>query len=156
MDENEIKETNIAEQKNENANSSAGSSANKPGKGLELKQLANDTCIVAYGYIKSLKMNGHTSIGNLIFQEMMNMTTAANLASESIGRDRFTQMLESGYYATGKLMVYLDFCASLGIDENDRNMIINSISTIHKIFAASVKTVRSRTQVRSEAANVNV
>ncbi len=148
MEENEIKETNVAEEKNE--------SANKQSKGLELKQLANDTCIVAYGYIKSLKMNGHTSIGNLIFQELMNMTTAANLASESIGRDRFTQMLESGYYATGKLMVYLDFCASLGIDENDRDMLINSISTIHKIFAASVKTVRSRTQLKAETANVNV
>lgn len=148
MEENEIKETNVAEEKNE--------SANKQSKGLELKQLANDTCIVAYGYIKSLKMNGHTSIGNLIFQELMNMTTAANLASESIGRDRFTQMLESGYYATGKLMVYLDFCASLGIDENDRDMLINSISTIHKIFAASVKTVRSRTQMKAETANVNV
>ena len=148
MEENEIKETNVAEEKNE--------SANKQSKGLELKQLANDTCIIAYGYIKSLKMNGHTSIGNLIFQELMNMTTAANLASESIGRDRFTQMLESGYYATGKLMVYLDFCASLGIDENDRDMLINSISTIHKIFAASVKTVRSRTQMKAETANVNV
>ncbi len=119
MEENEIKETNVAEEKNE--------SANKQSKGLELKQLANDTCIVAYGYIKSLKMNGHTSIGNLIFQELMNMTTAANLASESIGRDRFTQMLESGYYATGKLMVYLDCCACLGIDENDRDRLIRSI-----------------------------
>ncbi|MBP5181142.1 MAG: hypothetical protein J6127_07630 [Clostridiales bacterium] len=148
MEEKDIKEQTAEQEKNDNQ---------KPqGKGLELKQMANDTCIFAYGYIKSLKMNGHTSIGNLVFQEVMQMTTSANLASESIGRDRFTEMLESGYYATGRLMVYLDFCAMLNIDENDRITLLNQISTIHKIFAASVKTVRSRSQVKMETANVNV
>jgi len=112
--------------------------------GSDLKELASGVCIVIYGYISSLKNEGHTSMGNLLFQEMMNMNAAASLASESIGRDKFIENLEKGFYSSGRLLVYLDFCGTLDKNNTMREAIIESVTGIHKIFAASVKTVRSK------------
>ncbi|MBR1798152.1 MAG: hypothetical protein IJ757_09140 [Clostridiales bacterium] len=122
-------------------------SNNKGNKQLpkpDMKDLASSACIMAYGFVRDLKANGHTSVGNLIFQESMKMATSAAIAGESIGRDRFTENLEAGFYATGRLLVYLEFVGTLGADENVRTSLINAVTTIHKIFAASVKTVRSK------------
>ena len=113
-------------------------------KKSDLKALANAVCITIYGYIVDLKNNGHYSLGNILFQEMMKMTSAATLASESIGKERFFQNLEDGFYSSGKLLVYLEFAASLGINEKVRGAIVESVTGIHKIFAASVKTVKAK------------
>ncbi len=114
------------------------------GKKSDLQGMAAGVCIVIYGYIADLKNNGHSSLGNLLFQEMMKMNTAASLASESIGRDRFFENLETGFYSSGRLLVYLEFAASLNINNTLREAIIESVTGIHKIFAASVKTVRAK------------
>ena len=132
----------------ETAKSSTNSSGNESngGKrsGSDLKELASGVCIVIYGYISALKNEGHTSMGNLLFQEMMNMNAAASLASESIGRDKFIENLEKGFYSSGRLLVYLDFCGTLDKNNTMREAIIESVTGIHKIFAASVKTVKSK------------
>lgn len=112
------------------------------GKKSDLQGMAAGVCIVIYGYIAELKNNGHSSLGNLLFQEMMKMNTAASLASESIGRDRFFENLETGFYSSGRLLVYLEFAASLNINSTLREAIIESVTGIHKIFAASLRTVR--------------
>jgi len=113
-------------------------------KKKELKDLAEAASVVSYGYIKDLKMMGHNSLGNLVFQETMKMLVAASIASESIGKDRFMENLESGFYSSGTILVYLNFAEILGTNDTVRIMLIDSVTTIHKIFAASVKTVRSR------------
>lgn len=126
----------------------AGNSQNNSGSGKrngsDLKELTNGVCIVLYGYISTLKNEGHASMGNLLFQEMMTMNAAAGLVSESIGRDRFTENLEKGFYSSGRLLVYLEFCASIDSNNTVREAIVESVTGIHKIFAASVKTVRSK------------
>ena len=109
-----------------------------------LKEVASNASIIAYGYVADLKGNGHTSIGDLIFRETMRMTVAASLASESIGRDRFLEHLESGFYASGRLLVYLDFTVTIPVSENTRETLITSVTAAHKIFAASVKTVKNK------------
>ena len=65
----------------------------------------------------------------------------------SIGRDKFTEHLEDGFYASGRLLVYLDFAQYLTTNDAIRLELIESITTIHKIFAASVKTVRSKNPI---------
>ncbi len=110
----------------------------------ELKNLALGAAVASYGYIKDLKANGHNSLGNLIFQDSMKILTSAGIASGSIGRDRFTEHLEDGFYASGRLLVYLDFAQYLTTNDAIRLELIESITTLHKIFAASVKTVRSK------------
>ena len=130
-----------------NSGSAASSNADNSGgkrSGSDLKELANGVCIVLYGYISALKNEGHASMGNLLFQEMMNMNAAASLASESIGRDKFIENLEKGFYSSGRLLVYLDFCGAIDKNNTMREAIIESVTGIHKIFAASVKTVRSK------------
>ena len=112
--------------------------------GSDLRELVNGVCIVLYGYIGTLKNEGHTSMGNLLFQEMMCMIAAASLTSESIGRDRFTENLEKGFYSSGRLLVYLEFYGTLDKNNTVREAIVESVTGIHKIFAASVKTVKSR------------
>lgn len=109
-----------------------------------LKEVASNASIIAYGYVADLKGNGHTSIGDLIFRETMRMTVAASLASESIGRDRFLEHLESGFYASGRLLVYLDFTGTIPVSGNTRETLIDSVTAAHKIFAASVKTVKNK------------
>lgn len=111
-------------------------------KANNLKALAENASIVSYGFIGDLKTNGHNSLGDLIFRDTMTMMCAASLASESIGRDRFTDFLEKGFYATGRLLVYLNFAGVLNVNENVRESLIESITGVHKIFAASLRTVR--------------
>lgn len=109
-----------------------------------LREMATSVCIVIYRYIGELKGKSHNSLGNLIFQETMKMTVAASLASESIGRDKFFENLEDGFYSSGRLLVYLDFAGTLGVHDELRQAIVETVTGIHKIFAASVKTVRSK------------
>ena len=127
--------------KGEAAKNDAGN--NEPPKPA-LKDMAAGVCIVLYSYIAELKANGHNALGNLIFQETMKMTTAASIASESIGRERFFENLEDGFYSSGRLLVYLDFAQTLKVHDDLRLAIIETVTGVHKIFAASVKTVKSK------------
>ena len=138
-------------------NSSAGSAGGNSGeKGkTDLKSLAFDTSIVAYGYIRKLKSQGNTSIGDLIFREIMNMNCAASLASESFGRDRFLDYLEKGFYSSGRLLVYLDFAGAVTPGDGTREALIEAVTGVHKIFAASCRTVRSK-QYKTSRDFVNV
>lgn len=145
MNENEINENAMPANESEvSGNDSRNDSGSGKRSGSDLKELAHQVCIVIYGYIGVLKNEGHTSMGNLLFQEMMNMNAAASLTSESIGRDRFIENLEKGFYSSGRLLVYLEFCGTLDKNNAVREAIVESVTGIHKIFAASVKTVRSK------------
>ena len=135
-------------------NSSAGGNSGDKGK-TDLKSLAFDTSIVAYGYIRKLKSQGNTSIGDLIFREIMNMNCAASLASESFGRDRFLDYLEKGFYSSGRLLVYLDFAGAVTPGDGTREALIEAVTGVHKIFAASCRTVRSK-QYKTSRDFVNV
>jgi len=120
-------------------------------KANNLKELAENASIVAYGFVGDLKAKGHNSLGDLIFRDAMTMICAASLASESIGRDRFTDFLEKGFYATGRLLVYLNFAGVLSVNDNVRESLVESITGVHKIFAASLRTVRkSQTKMVSQ------
>ena len=120
-------------------------------KANNLKELAENASIVTYGFVGDLKAKGHNSLGDLIFRDAMTMICAASLASESIGRDRFTDFLEKGFYATGRLLVYLNFAGVLSVNDNVRESLVESITGVHKIFAASLRTVRkSQTQMVSQ------
>lgn len=120
-------------------------------KANNLKELAENASIVAYGFVGDLKAKGHNSLGDLIFRDTMTMICAASLASESIGRDRFTDFLEKGFYATGRLLVYLNFAGVLSVNDNVRESLVESITGVHKIFAASLRTVRkSQTKMVSQ------
>ena len=120
-------------------------------KANNLKELAENASIVAYGFVGDLKAKGHNSLGDLIFRDAMTMICAASLASESIGRDRFTDFLEKGFYATGRLLVYLNFAGVLSVNDNVRESLVESIMGVHKIFAASLRTVRkSQTKIVSQ------
>ncbi len=151
-----IKETDKMEDENNNFDSSvpeveeiareAASQGSKNEKTNEkannLKELADNASVVSYGFIGDLKSKGHNSLGDLVFRDTMTMICAANLASESIGKDRFTEYLEKGFYATGRLLVYLNFAGTLAVNENVREALIDSVTGVHKIFAASLRTVR--------------
>ena len=127
------------------------SSETRSEKANNLKELAENASIVAYGFVGDLKAKGHNSLGDLIFRDAMTMICAASLASESIGRDRFTDFLEKGFYATGRLLVYLNFAGVLNVNENVRESLVESITGVHKIFAASLRTVRkSQTKMVSQ------
>lgn len=120
-------------------------------KANNLKELAENASVVAYGFVGDLKAKGHNSLGDLIFRDAMTMICAASLASESIGRDRFTDFLEKGFYATGRLLVYLNFAGVLSVNDNVRESLVESITGVHKIFAASLRTVRkSQTKMVSQ------
>ena len=123
------------------------SSETRSEKANNLKELAENASIVAYGFVGDLKAKGHNSLGDLIFRDAMTMICAASLASESIGRDRFTDFLEKGFYATGRLLVYLNFAGVLSVNDNVRESLVESITGVHKIFAASLRTVR-KTQTK--------
>lgn len=125
---------------NETSGSSSGGN-NEKGK-TDLKSLAFDTSIIAYGYIGTLKSQGNSSLGDLIFREIMNMNCAASLASESIGRERFLDYLEKGFYSSGRLLVYLDFAGAVTPQDKVRETLIDAATGVHKIFAASIRTVR--------------
>ena len=127
------------------------SSETRSEKANNLKELAENASIVAYGFVGDLKAKGHNSLGDLIFRDAMTMICAASLASESIGRDRFTDFLEKGFYATGRLLVYLNFAGVLSVNDNVRESLVESITGVHKIFAASLRTVRkSQTKMVSQ------
>lgn len=134
-------------QKPASSNSSSASFQASSGgeqKKQELKDMAATVCLTIYQYVGELKSNNHTSLGNLVFQETMKMAAAATLASESIGRERFFENLEDGFYSSGRLLVYLNFAESLKVHDELRQAITETVLGIHKIFAASVKTVRSK------------
>ncbi len=113
-------------------------------KKAELKDLAESAAVASYSFIKDLKAKGHNSLGNLIFRETMDMLCAACMASESIGIDKFIEQLETGFYSSGKLLVCLEFASTLGANENIRITVVDNVTVIHKICAASIKTVMSK------------
>ena len=109
-----------------------------------LKEMANNFNLVNYEYVKALKIAGHTSIADMIFKEAMALCYAANLSSEAIGRNRFVEFLEGGYYSSGRILMLYDFSKSIGVEDNVREGLIDSVTGMHKIFAASLKTVRNK------------
>lgn len=114
-----------------------------PKEKTSLKDMANSCSLVGYEFVKALKREGHTSIADLIFKEFMTIACASNLSSEAIGKNRFYELLETGYYSSGRLLVYLEFCKSIGVEKNIREALVESVTGIHKILAASIKTVRA-------------
>jgi len=115
-----------------------------------LKDMANNCVLVNYEYVKSLKQEGHTSIADLIFKEGMEMCCSSNLSAEAIGRNRFVEYLERGYYSSGRLLVYLEFSKSIGVADNVREALADSVTGIHKIFGASLNTVRAKAKAQTE------
>lgn len=138
-----VPELESAEEKQQVSQSSQTSSQNsRNDKANNLRELAENASITAYAFIGDLKAKGHNSLGDLIFRDTMTMMCSASLASESIGKDKFTEFLEKGFYATGRLLVYLNFAGTLDVNESVREMLIDSITGVHRIFAASLRTVR--------------
>ncbi|MCQ2515572.1 MAG: hypothetical protein MJ094_01755 [Saccharofermentans sp.] len=121
---------------------------------LSLKDMSNNFNLVNYEYVKALKIAGHTSIADMIFKEAMALCCAANLSSDAIGRNRFVEFLENGYYSSGKLLMLYEFSKSIGVEDNVREGLVDSVTGMHKIFAASIKTVRAKAaKVQSEQVN---
>ncbi len=119
-----------------------------------LKDMANNFNLVNYEYVKALKIAGHTSIADMIFKEAMALCSAANLSSDAIGRNRFVEFLENGYYSSGRLLMLYEFSKSIGVEDNVCEGLVDSVTGMHKIFAASVKTVRAKAaKVQSEQVN---
>ena len=148
MDESE-KDLDMATPETNKAQEQPARQSQPADKKVELKEMASAVCTTSYAYVAELKNNGHASLGNLIFQEMMTMNASATLASESIGRDRFLENLEEGFYSSGKLLVYLNFAEFLKVNDALRTALVESVTGIHKIYAASVKTVKSKQRVPS-------
>ena len=73
----------------------------------DLKELSADLAMNTYAFASVIKKNGHATIADMLFKEAMNVQMASNLASEAIGRERFIEYLEDGYYASGRIMEYL-------------------------------------------------
>lgn len=123
----------------------------KKGKGDEFRSTVSNYAVSMYEYAAQVKKTGHSSLADLMFRDLMKIIMATNTASEAIGREKFIELLEEGYYASSRIMEYMKFLADLGISGNMYEPLMENNERIHRVFGASLKTTRSKKQAATIA-----
>lgn len=106
--------------------------------------LAAEFAIDMYHYAASIKQNGHATLSDLIFKDVMEIYLSANMASNAIGRDKFIACLENAYYASGRVIEYLHFAALISATDYNQTELLDKADRIHRIYAVSIKTATSK------------
>lgn len=109
-------------------------------KRKDLDVIATEFAIAVYGFAAHVRSLGHVSLSEMMFKEVMNVNLAANMASDSIGKERFIRCLEDGFYSSGKVIEYLKFSTLAGVTAEESGRLYDEADKIHRIFAASLRT----------------
>jgi hypothetical protein len=113
-------------------------------KRKDLNIIATEFAIAVYGYAAHVKSLGHASLAEMFFKEAMTVYLSANMASDSIGKDRFIKFLDEGFYSSGRIIEYLKFSTLIGISVEESGILFEEADKIHRIFAASVRTATGK------------
>lgn len=135
---------------NHKQNYSSNVNSDGKSKGDSFKSTVADYAVSMYQYASWIKSNGHLLVADAMFEDLMTIIMATNTASEAIGREKFIELLEDGYYASSRMIEYMKFLFSIGVSGNMYEPLLENNARIHKVFGASIKTMRSKKQ------NVNV
>lgn len=126
-------------------------------KRKDLNIIATEFAIAVYGYAAHVRSLGHASLAEMIFKEVMGVYLSANMASDSIGKDRFIKCLNEGFYSSGRIIEYLKFSTLIGIAVEESAILFEEADKIHRIFAASVRTATgSKKQQLAPASASNI
>lgn len=109
-------------------------------KRKDLNIIATEFAIAVYGFAAHVRSLGHASLAEKLFSEAMSVYLSANMASDSIGKDRFIRFLDEGFYSSGRIIEYLKFATLIGIAVEESGILFEEADKIHRIFAASVRT----------------
>ena len=113
-------------------------------KRKDLNIIATEFAIAVYGYAAHVRSLGHASLAEKLFSEAMSVYLSANMASDSIGKDRFIKFLDEGFYSSGRIIEYLKFSTLIGITVQESGILFEEADKIHRIFAASVRTATGK------------
>lgn len=113
-------------------------------KGNDFRKSVSDYALSMYSYAAGVKNKGHISLADLMLKDLMTIIMSTNTASDSIGREKFTQMLEEGYYASSRMIEYMKFLNSMNVRNNMYEPLLEENERIHRVFAASLKTTRAK------------
>lgn len=128
---------------------SSNYSSKKSNDKRALNELASEFAIDMYRYAAFIRQKGHATLADMIFRDSMVINLAANTASSAIGKNRFIQCLEDGYYSSGKVIEYLKFAALCETSGGSNSALMEKAETIHKIFAVSIKTATGKNKKAS-------
>jgi len=117
---------------------------NEEEKRKDLNIIATEFAIAVYGYAAHVKSLGHASLAEKLFNEAMSVYLSSNMASDSIGKDRFIKFLDEGFYSSGRIIEYLKFTTLIGITVEESGILFEEADKIHRIFAASVRTATGK------------
>ena len=81
---------------------------NEEEKRKDLNIIATEFAIAVYGYAAHVKSLGHASLAEKLFNEAMSVYLSSNMASDSIGKDRFIKFLDEGFYSSGRIIECLN------------------------------------------------
>ena len=109
-------------------------------KRKDLNIIATEFTIAVYGYAAHIRSLGHASLAEMMFKDVMTVNLCANMASDSIGKDKFIKFLEEGFYSSGRMIEYLKFASLIGVAVEENGILFEEADKIHRIFAASLTT----------------
>ena len=109
-------------------------------KKKDLDVIATEFAIAVYGFAAHVRSLGHVALSEMMFKEVMNVNLAANMASDSIGKERFIRCLEEGFNSSGRVIEYLKFSTLVGVTAEESGRLYDEADKIHRIFAASLRT----------------
>lgn len=115
-------------------------------KGDDFRNTVSGYSVSMYNYAAGVKNMGHVSLADFMLRDLITIIISTNTAHDSIGRDKFRESLEEGYYASSRMIEYMKFLNSMGIKNKMYEPLLEKNERIHKVFAASLKTLRAKSQ----------
>lgn len=123
------------------------SKAKSQGDSRDLKSLSSEAAEVSYIYGLRLADRGHRTLAGEILKYSLENEYSAAFVTSAMNREKFIQHLEEGFYATGKLFELFSLIAAIGIKQENHDHIADLIDRMHRMYAASIRTVHKKSSV---------
>ncbi len=114
---------------------------------VDLHSLSSENAEKCYVYAIRLVEKGYNTLAGEVVKQALENAYASSCVAGAISREGFSINLEKGYYSTCKLYELFNMIAAMGIKQDKHDEIADSIWRMHKMYAASIRTVQKKTIV---------
>ncbi|MCQ2482467.1 MAG: hypothetical protein MJ153_03155 [Clostridia bacterium] len=131
----------VAEAVQQNQKESKNNSKEK----VDLHSLSSENAEKCYVYAIRLVEKGYNTLASEVVKQSLENAYSSSCVASAISREGFSTYLEKGYYSTCKLYELFNMIAAMGIKQDKHDEIADSILRMHKMYAASIRTIQKKT-----------
>ncbi|MCR5060958.1 MAG: hypothetical protein K6A80_08025 [Saccharofermentans sp.] len=109
-----------------------------------IKEMSKDYVSSVYELCVFLRMNGHTTLGERIFTQAVEISVLSHTSWTTVTNSEFIANLVKTHEAADKLMILMDLVKYLDLGYSDTDKVYKDTEAIHKMSKSSLNTIFSK------------